>query len=306
MKKRILSLICLTVFCITALLPVCGTATTPLNPAEEASLTLHYQKDGVAFPDLTVSIYRVAEAFADGTFSLIAPYTTYPINIHDITKQEQWTNTATTLNSYIVSNHLPADREGKTDETGTVFFDSLKTGLYLVDEVIADNNAGTYLFNRFLVYLPTPMEDGTFDYTVEANPKCVGFVPKTEYRIIKLWKDTGHQADRPSEILVDIYREGVLQETKTLNEANNWSYTWYVSEEDRGTWTVMEHKVKEEYTLTIQENKPVFSLINTHNALEDPNAPPTGDTPSLLPWLLALSLSGTALLLLGLYRRWRA
>ena len=302
--KKLISVLCLSVICIITLCPLCVCAVEPLDPNADASLTLFYQKENNAFPDLVIEIYRVAEALPDGTFELIEPYSSYPIKIHDIKIQEQWKNTATTLTSYIVANGLSPDRVGTTDETGTVVFEHLSTGLYLVNEVVAENNNGTYVFNRFMVYLPTPNSDGTFDYNVEAKPKCLSYVPKTEYKVSKLWQDTGYQNDRPAEVTVDIYKDGNLYEALTLNAENNWSYVWYVSENDRSKWTVVERNTPGTYTVTVQQNGGSFSIINTHTSnLDPPGSPDTGDSFIPLPWLLAVSISGIALLILGAYRR---
>lgn len=301
MRKRILPLLFLAVFGFLMLCPVCVYAATPLDPNAEASLTLHYQKDDKAFPDLQVGIYRVAEAFPDGTFELVAPFSSYPVNIYGITQQEQWNNVASTLSAYITANQVSPDRVGQTDANGITQFSGLKTGLYLVQEVVAENSAGTYVFNRFMVYLPTPQPDGAYDYTVEAKPKCTKFVPKTQYTVTKLWQDGGNEDSRPQEVTVDIYKDGVLQETQILSTSNNWSYTWNVSGEEHGKWTVTERAVADPYKVTIQQNGSAFSIINT--CQPKPQAPPTGESFTPLPWILAMCISGIMLLIVGLYSR---
>lgn len=297
MRKRIAPLVLLAVFCLLLLKPVW------VHAALEASLTLTYQKAGQTFQALPIQIYRVAEALPDGTFELIQPFASYPVNIHGITKQEQWHTIAQTLDAYIVADQVKPHAEAKTDEKGRVCFSGLDTGLYFVQQVIADHTEGTYVFNRFLVYLPTPLEDGSFDYTVEANPKCTDFIPKTQYTVTKLWQDTGMQHLRPKEVTVDIYQDGVLQETQVLSPANNWSYTWYVSEADRGQWTVVERDVPDRYKVTIRQSGSVFSIINA--CPTQPEPPKTGDTFSPLPLVLIMCFCGLLLVILGIYGRRR-
>ena len=304
MNKRILPLFCLALIFFGLLCPVDVHAAIALDPNAEAELTLHYQKDGFAFPDLQIQIYRVAEAFPDGSFALIAPFSSYPINIHDITQQSQWVDIVTTLCAYITAEQLAPDWETVTDPDGTASFQALKTGLYLVREAVGENNSGTYFFNAFMVYLPTPQPDGSYAYQVEARPKCTNYTPKTQYTVTKLWKDSGNQSARPKEITVDIYRDRVLQESQVLNAQNDWTYTWYVSGEDQAVWSVAEREVPGEYKVTIRENGGVFSLINTRNP--GPEVPPqTGDTFAPLPWILAMCISGILLLILGLHIRRR-
>lgn len=307
MRKQIAMFICLLVFVTAMLCPLYANAATPLNPGADASLTLHYQKEGQVFPELTICIYRVAEAFPDGTYELIEPYNSYPVNIHGITSQDQWKNTATTLAAYIVADQLAPYREEKTNDAGTAEFSHLETGLYLVNEVVAENNSGTYVFNQFMVYLPTPQADGSYNYAVEAKPKCVDYVPKREYKVTKLWQDAGHQTERPKEVTVDIYKDGKLWETQILSASNNWSYTWYVSEEDHSKWTVAECSVLDAYTVTIQQNGGAFSIINTHESnVVVPDIPPTGDSTNLLPYILVMCASGIMMILISIYGRRRS
>ena len=306
MKKRVLPFLCLLFLCVGMLCPPSVEAVTPLDTTAQTSLTLHYKREGTAFPGLSVGIYRVAEAFADGTFELIEPFSGYPVNIHDITRQDQWLTAAGTLHAYAVADQLQPDGIATTDKTGVARFEGLATGLYLVQQVVAEDNSGKYLFNHFLIYLPTPRPDGTFLYDVEANPKCVYYVPKSEYRVTKLWQDSGKEGDRPKSVTVDIYKDGQLQESQTLNAANNWSYVWYVPADADGQWTVAEQSVAEAYTVTIRENGGSFSIINTlRGETPTPDIPQTGDTFSPMPWILVLCLSGCVLLILGIYGRRR-
>lgn len=301
MKKRILPLLllaCLVISLSTTALAV------PLDPDAQAQLTLHYKKEGKAFSNLQIAIYRVAEAKADGSFLLIAPFSAYPVNIHGITEQEQWKHIATTLDAYLVADQVQPDRQAQTDETGTVCFTNLQTGLYLVREVVAEDADGTYVFNRIMVYLPTPQPDGSYTYAVDAKPKCTEFVPKRQYMVTKLWQDANNRTQRPQAVTVAIYRDGALQETQILSAANNWSYTWTVSGEDKSQWSVAEQDVPDMYKVTVQQNGSVFSIINTCQSGTD--VPPlTGDSFAPLPWIFAMCISGSMMVILGLYSRRR-
>lgn len=304
MRKRILSLICLAALCIVSFCPLCAFGANPLDPSAEASLTLNYQKDGQVFADLQISIYRVAEAFPDGSFELVEPFASYPVNIHGITAQTEWKNVASTLNSFIVANALEPYGTGVTDGEGRVAFTGAATGLYLVSEAVAENDGGTWLFDRFMVYLPTPQEDGSFNYSVEAKPKCSSFLPKTEYRVTKLWQDADAQSERPKEVYVDIFKDGALRETQVLSAANDWSYVWRVSEGEQGKWSVAERDVAEGYTVTVQENSSSFTIVNTHKSSGDvSNDPDTGDTSNLTLYIILICIAGVLLIILGLYGR---
>jgi len=297
MKIKLLPLLCallLTALCFVQ-------AATPLEPDAPASLTLHYQQEGAVFPGLEIRAYRVAQAFPNGIFQLLVPYATYPVNIHNITQQSQWQFVAATLCAYIDADQLPPDRVAETDSQGIARFTQLQTGLYLVRRAVGENASGIYEFKDFLVYVPTPQADGSYQYQVEAVPKCLRFTPKTQYSVTKLWEDAGQEAQRPKEVTVDIYRDGQLYETQVLNADNNWRYTWQVTGQDTAAWTVAERDVPQGYRVTVLEQNGAFSLVNARKTT--PVTPPTGDNFSPLPWILALCASGLLLLILGLRRR---
>lgn len=245
MRKRILSWLWVLILCVCTVCPLQADAVEAVDPQKSASLTLHYQKDGYAFSDLNIRIYRVAQVFPDGTFQLLPPFSDYPVNIHGITTQQQWDQIAETFRSRIAADGVAPSGQAQTDADGTARFEPLETGLYFVDSVRAENGEASYVFNRFLVYLPTPQPDGTHNYTVEAVPKCAHYLPKTRYTVNKLWQDAGYAASRPKEVTVDIYKDGALQDTVILSSQNSWSYSWPVAADDVGIWTVAERNVPE-------------------------------------------------------------
>ena len=196
MRKRLLNLLVLLAL-VLSMLPAPAMAVTPLNPQQKCSMTLHYVQDNVGFSGLEISIYRVAKANADGTFELTYPYNAWPVDIQGIKSQTEWNVVASTFKSFILRDNVAATRTAKTNPAGTVVFDNLTTGLYLVMGTTAENKNGIYEFNTFMIYVPTPGTDGSFDYDVEAIPKCIKYVPKTEYKVVKLWRDAGYAATRP-------------------------------------------------------------------------------------------------------------
>jgi LPXTG-motif cell wall-anchored protein len=297
MKKRILPILCL-LLTLAALLQV-GVCAAPVDN----SLTLCYQKEGTVFPDLQVAIYQVAELQNDGSYQLLAPFDAASVNLDGITEQSQWQSITQTVFSCIVANGVAPSQMARTDEAGLARFSNLPEGLFYVQEVVADNANGTYIFNQFMIYLPTPNPDGSFNYVVEAKPKCLEFIPKTQYTVTKLWQDGGNSLNRPKEVIVDIYHQGVLQETQVLSAQNNWTYTWTVTQDNQSGWTVAEREVPEHYKVTVRQNDNTFTLINTRQG--KPNPPKTGDTFNPMPLVVIMCISGALLVVLGLYGRRR-
>lgn len=301
MRKRIFALLILLILLVLPL--TAAAAVTPLNPDQKCSLNIHYRKNNTSFPNVTAEIYRVAEASADGTFDLIAPYSGFPVSIHGITSQREWQTVTTTLLSYIIDRKIPADHSAQSNAQGTASFSNLKAGLYLVKGILAENENGIYAFQDFLIYLPTPLADGSFDYDLDAQPKPGDYIPKTEYTVTKLWKDSGATANRPKSIDVNIYKNGKLQETVTLDSSNNWSYTWSVIGNDGG-WSVSEKNVPSGYTVSVSSKDHVFTITNSRK-VPGSSIPKTGDTFPFWLCTIAMTLSGFLLLHAGSLRKRR-
>lgn len=313
---------------VTALLLCLLLCLTPAAAAEEldvhraCTLTLTYTQEGIAFPDLSLRLYRVAEANPDGTFERVAPFDRYPVTIHDLTTPEAWSTAASTLSAYAAADSLPVIATAVTNGSGTAVVTELPTGLYLVAGVTATAERGTYLFDDFMVYLPT-LQEGAYCYDLSVKPKCSHFDPApqpTEYSVRKLWRDSGTKTHRPAAVTVDLLKDGAVVDTVTLSAANNWCHRWTAAD---GRWSVAERQTAAGYTVALTRRDTAFVLTNTYNPPDDPDnpdtpdkpddpdtpdqpteptkpePPETGDTAPVLLYLLGLCLSGLALLMLG-------
>lgn len=97
--------------------------------------------------------YEFTESFSDSGFAL-----------EDIATEKL----AADLADYVERNHIKGTaRDVKED--GTVFFDDLKTGLYLVTQ--KSPSEGYEAIRPFLVSVPVQSEDGSWIYEVDASPK---------------------------------------------------------------------------------------------------------------------------------------
>lgn len=330
MMKRIAHWFCLFFLINMCILPISVHA-APVDTEREGSITLYYSQDGNGFGDLEIAIYRVAEASEDGSFDLIAPFSSYPVNIHGITSQKEWQMTAETMTAYLVAGQVEPDHVARTNAEGTVKFEHLQTGLYLVMEEKVQKGNATYVFEDFFLYLPTPMENGEHRYDLEAKPKCSkdvwvpddpdnpddpddpgdrlpdGDIPKDgknfemEYSVVKLWKDSGSTEKRPERVTVSILKDGILQEQVALNAENNWSYAWSAPK-NSGKWLVVENDVPEGYGVVITEHDRTFTITNSRDAMIT-DIPKTGDTFLFWPVILVLCISGMVLMLIGTWSR---
>lgn len=309
MKKSRFSFAYVLLLICTLLIPVPARAAEAVDISQSCTLTLHYSKEGVAFPDVRVQIYRIAEFVPNGDYTLTENFRNYPVKIHGITSQKEWRDAANTLAAYIVADGIQPTKTAITDASGTARFTDLQTGLYLIREVSGSNQKGTYQFENFILFLPTPQSDGQQNYHMEAKPKGSftphPVVPEQEtYTVIKLWKDAGIRIDRPDHIYVDILKNGAVQETVRLHPGNNWSYSWK-TEKDGSRWTVVEKNVPDPYSVVITKADNTFTITNSRPA--PTGAPPkTGDTFLLVPWILVMSFSGLLLMALGIWHKRKA
>ena len=152
-------------------------AAEQLDTQRKGSITLHYSHKGIGFEDLDISIYRVADITPDMEFELVSPFDTYPVNVQGITSQKEWKITAETMAMYTMVGKVKPDGLAKTDADGTVTFKDMKAGLYLITEVETSVEHVKYSFENFFVVLPRVMDDGSFDYEIEAKPKYTSETP---------------------------------------------------------------------------------------------------------------------------------
>ena len=296
--RKYTALIC--ILLLALLLPHPAVRAEALDPERPCSMELRYASEGEGFPGLEIAICRVARANPDGTFDLVAPWDGFGANIHGITAQSEWRTAASTLRAGYVSGQLTPDRTAVTDEEGKVVFSELETGLYLILGVRAENDKGIWEFEDFLLYLPSPGEDG-YRYDIQALPKCSLRTPKTAYSVVKLWRDYG--TDRPEGVTVDIYKDGVLENSVLLNSENDWSYSW-TTPEDGSVWTVAEREVPAGYYVTVEEKDGAFIVTNT-KLNPPPDIPQTGDTFPVLFWVMTMCLSGALILCLSIWMKRR-
>ena len=274
-----------------------------MEPEHPCSLTLHYVKDGVGFADLEIRIFRVAEFAADGSYSLSGAFAGYPVKIHDITSQQEWKTAAQTLEAFTQADAIAPTAAARTNAAGDVVFEGLETGLYLVAGVGAATENSRFRFDPFMIFLPTPGDDGAYHYDMEAKPKAGEATYFTQYILIKLWKDAGREASRSPYVTIDIYKDGVRWNTVRLDESCNWYYEWE-TEDLEARWHVVEIDIPAGYTVTTTERGNTFTVINSTD--DTPPPPQTGDTTPLWFYTLLMGVSGLGLVFLSVLQKRKA
>lgn len=298
--KKLIIYFCLIMLLCSMVVPTIVSAAS-IEIETPCSLTLNYAKESVGFQDLEIRIFRVADYLSNGSYNLTGEFAEYPVNIHGITSQKEWTDTACTLEVYIRADKVESTAVANTDSDGTVMFENLQTGLYLVAGADVKTQTEKFSFEPFFIFLPTPDNDGGYNYDLVANPKVGKVTPISSYTLMKLWKDTGSTASRPADVTVEIFKDDSIWDTVELNKSNNWSYKWE-TEDTEASWSVLEKDVPQGYTVKITEKGNNFTIINTKEGTT-PSAPKTGDTTPLWRYVMLMGISGLALIITGILHK---
>lgn len=296
------------IFTIVACILMTMLISTPLTARElvdtdrACTLDLTYKYEDTLFSGAEVKIYKVAAFSIEGVFELTGAFKDYSVDVVNVKSQDEWNALAETFSAYIIADAIVPTATATTDTQGIASFTDVEVGLYLVSGFVADYTDGaTVRFGDFLISVPGIDEDDKWVYEVDAFPKPVYHEPKyedIEFSLIKLWKDPGNENKRPASINVDIYKDGALFESVVLKEDNNWSFSW-TAKDDGSIWKVVERGIPEKYTVTFENRETSFIITNTYG----PDSPPTGDSTSILPYVMMLCASGVLLVIFGILRR---
>lgn len=179
-----------------------------------------------------------------------------------------------------------------TDENGQVKFESvaadpdagteevkLDPGLYLVMGKSLSRGSYTYTPKTFLTALPSLEPDDTWNYDPSGTNKQDIYYHAPATRTItvqKEWLDEDvEDVERPASIQVQLIHNGYNYGLPvTLNEGNNWSYSWF-GVPASGSVLVAEVDVPEGYTMWVEQlDATSFLITNSADTEIDP-----GDVP---------------------------
>ncbi len=301
-------LLCICLYLIPCQVQAASTADAkePISTNENCSLTVSYCSGGIAFSELPVKLYKIADVSADYQYTLTSSIEKSKLILNGIQTVGEWNVIRSTLETYILANDITAEINAKTDFEGKASFDALRPGLYLAitERIIQDKTI--YVFDSALIALPGLGADGLWQYQVDVTSKSESIPPseddeEIELKVLKLWKwDSGSSA-RPTTIEVEIFRNSTSYQTVTLSEDNHWTYTWS-AKDDGSDWKVVERNIPTGYTMTIEERETSFVLTNTLNrdVPDNPDSPQTGDTSNIMLWVILMIVSGSMLIILGI------
>ena len=162
MRKRILPI----VFCILILL----SAALPVFAAETGSITVLFQRENQPVAGAAFTIYKAAEWNGSG-YALTGAFSDYPVKMADDPGIEEWKTIASTLAAYAARDGMAPLAAGKTDKKGTLRFEGLADGLYLLVGNPVESDDVRLFPQPMLVSVPYMTANGEPDYEVVTEPK---------------------------------------------------------------------------------------------------------------------------------------
>lgn len=149
-----------------------------------------------------------------------------------------------------------------TDTEGNVLFTNLDLGLYLVTQ--KNQVEGYSKFDSFTVMIPQ-MQDNQWIYDIEAEPK-VDIIRLFDLTVEKVW-NVSTNVTTPKEVIIELLKDDEVIDTVTLNNENNWSYTWkQIEMSDK--YLVKEKEVPSGYTVTYSQDGNKFVVTNTKSLVQ--------------------------------------
>lgn len=270
--------ILLSMLTIVYFLPVPAFAAGSIDTEKSATLKVSYQNNDTPMVGIQFDAYLVANIDESGELEPTETFKDYNVDIRG-KNDAAWKALASTLEGYIARDKITPTASVKTDEQGIATFENMDLGLYLIMGEKYKSGKYTYTCKSFMVQLPSmDKENNVWNYAVSTNSKHEsshdgggGGSSTVSRKVLKVWKDTGYEEERPKEVTVQLLRDNEVYDTITLNADNNWEYTWSKLSNSY-TWTVVEKELSD-YTVTVTKEGTTFVVTNTYDESDTPDTP---------------------------------
>lgn len=231
--------------------------------SNDKSLTLVCISDDVVLSGMKWKLYKVGERTSNGrNFTQIGDFSAIQVNLRRL-DEERVNEAAQTFKSYAVANQIPPLREGQTNENGEVEFTGLDSGLYLIFGTLLKIDTHYYVPTVALIEIKEDDQNLRYDAYPKFEYEVANEMPR-RYTAYKKWTgDEEYINGRPSQIVVDIFKDEEYCDSVILNAENNWQYSW-IDNYGTSSWIVMEKDIPAQYELNIKVDKSRFILENAY------------------------------------------
>jgi len=268
--------------------------------ADTGVIRISYKDGSYPLAGVKFSIYHVAERVAEHVYAPTGDFAECPVENTDDLDSDELRMLTDTLTGHILKKSLKPAATATTDANGDCAFTGLADGLYLITGAPYSNGKTSWFCEASLVGMPERF--GARDFTIEAKSEQRDD-EKIDIKVMKVWKnDDDHKETRTNKVDVQLFCNGNLYDTATLNKSNNWRYTW-VGLDGLAEWHVVETTKVKDYVTKITRNEYEFVITNTY---EEEGPPPDEKLPQtgLLWWPVpVLMAAGIVLFAAGLIRR---
>lgn len=238
--------------------------TIDFNSKGSIEITLSEKTDNEKIEGAEILLYKVADAKSENhnlVFEYIDELKSCNASLNDLETKSKSEDIEKCINENI--NSL----KQITDVNGTVKYNDLDLGLYLVKQ----NNIvkGYSKIDSFLVMIPK-ITDNKWIYDIKSTPKTE-IIRVIDINVKKVWNtstsNTNDSIKLPRSIEVELLLNDKVIDTVKLSKDNNWSYTWEdlaKSEE----YTIKEINVPKGYTPSYQKDNNTFIVTNTSTLVQ--------------------------------------
>lgn len=227
----------------------------------ETAFTLLYHDNGKALAGAEFSLYFVAEENSNGGFDVSEPFNHYNIKI--TSEEDGMRALASTLEGYVLKDGIMPVEAGEINDMGSLTFPvgnaPLKNGIYLVLGERHFANGMVYDASPFMIRLSGGNITVEVKYSVFDSKNLGSYI--STLRVLKVWADEKDGKTPPTDITVQLLKDGKVYGTAVLNKENNWRYDWFNLPQS-SRWSVVE-LVPDGYTATVVREGNTFVVTNT-------------------------------------------
>lgn len=264
----------------------CG-AVLPAYAADAFSINVVCDREDKPVAGAEWSIYKAAEKNENNEYTLVGDFAEYPVDLSAVTETSQMQDIADTLESYTVTDSLKPIASAVTDEQGVASLTVDGAGLYLVTGKAFDSE--TQKFTPSAMFVEVDEKALAEDkLTVYAKYTIEEIKEEADYSVKKSWAVPNNDEKLiPKNVQVEIYCDGQVKETVTLDPSNKWEYSWKGS--SKSEWAVKEINVPDSFTVVTKNSGGEFSIKNSYKNAGGDSGQKTNSVPEKLPQTGALN-----------------
>lgn len=285
-----------------------------ISQSERVRLTIKALCGENAVTGMEFRGYRISDIEENGELRVTDRFAAYSEALDIRGKNDSaWSEMAAVLEQEIVKDtSVKADVTMKTDAQGSGCIEDISMGLYLFVAEVVEQDEKIYSVAPFFVMLPEQdLQTNAWKYEITVNAKVQSETVRADFKVIKIWKDSCHESQRPKAIEIVLWCDGKEYDKVTLLEKEGWQYIWHNLETGH-KWTVTEKQQdgyaepkieREGYTFTVTNTCSKSNASSSTSPGSSSKLPQTGQLWWPVPFLIC---GGLLCIVIGLVRRRRA